>query len=177
MTEHVKKDKVNILLLVVLFVGFTSLVALLAFWGYEPYLYFVSMGAAVLTIPLVLLIKRGEMVFLVLGLFFLAHGVLYTYFASPWGPGGSETVLNFLAGFSLLGVPLALLCLSIFVLWSGGKSTSKTFEVVQFSICVFLHLANFVFAMLYPWSEITRFGGAVLAVGFGILNFIRVLGR
>ena len=140
-------------------------------------LYFVSLAAAILAVPLVLLIKRGDLVFLVVGLFFLAEGIYYTYFASPWGPGSSSTLFDFLLGFSVLGIPLAILCLSIFVLWSGGRSTFKTFEVVQFSVCVFLNVANFGVSMLSPWSEITRFGGAVLAIGFGVLNFIRVMTR
>lgn len=140
-------------------------------------LYFVSLAIAILGVPLAILIRRGELVFLVLGLFFLGEGIYYVYLASPWGPGSSSTLFDFLLGFSVLGFPLAILSLSIFVLWWTGKSAFKTFEVIQFSTCVFFNVVNFGVSMLSPWSEITRFGGAALAIGFGILNFIRVLIR
>ncbi len=139
-------------------------------------LYLVSIAVAILGLLLAWLLRRGEWIFLVLGLFFLAEGVYYLYLTAPWRPGEETGPLDFLLGFSVLGIPLSVLCFSIFFVWLGGRSGPRSVELAQYAVCLLLHVLNFAVAMLSPWSEITRFGGAALAVGFGLWNFARGLG-
>lgn len=160
---------------IVLLAGFIYVFSQIPAWGawYGARVYFVLLAASVVVLPLALLLKKADLVFLVVGLLFLAQGINDIYSVSL-GFRSGETLYDFLLGASIFGFPMAILSLSIFFLWFSEKNTSRAYELTQYGICVLLHIVNFGVAMLYPWSEITRFGGAGLAVVFAILNFIRL---
>ena len=175
----VSVNKANILGLASSVAFFSGCVYLISTFNepqYAFWLAFGSLGLAILGLPLAAVAKKkGEFVFLPLGLYFLADGTYYIYAVVL--PSHEETLLGLLLGFAILGMPMALLSLSIFFLWRHGRRASRRFELAQYALCLLLHVANVIVWALYPLGDITRFGGAILAVVFGLLNFGRLLRR
>lgn len=144
-------------------------------FGSGQWLPVAGLAGAFLAIPLSVLGKRTGWIFLGLGVFFLIQGMHFVYVAFPELAAGADTAYDILAGFCGLGLPAALLSLSIFFLWSRGRSGSPLVQIGQFALFVLLEGASFVLAMLPVWSEVARFGSAALAVVFGLVNLIIAL--
>ena len=143
----------------------------LGFWAWQ---FFVDLAVALISIVLSLIVKKREVVFLVVGFYFTSEGVYYVYFASPLGPGFEGGFLNFLLGFCVFGLPLGFLSLTIFSVWRWGRGDRHLFEVAQFGICVGLHVLNLALVMLGPLNLGTRLGAALLATVFGVYNLFKI---
>ncbi len=69
---------------------------------------------------------------------------------------------------------MAFLCFSILYLWTARPAIPHTWSYVEFVLCILIQAVQFLFAMTVL-SEPLRFGGAVLAICFGVGNFIFAL--
>ncbi len=78
-----------------------------------------------------------------------------------------------LLSFAVLGFPMAFLCFSLVYLGRVRPEVSHGSGYLMFGVCLLFHAIQFVLTMVPFWSDFTRFGGAILAVAFGVVNLYR----
>jgi len=101
-------------------------------------------------------------------------GSLRYVFSSAWRPGHGADWLGIFTSLSFLGLPVGILCVSIFYLWTVRSKVARFWGYLEVGVCLLLHVLQFVLAMTLA-SEPLRFGGALLAMLFGISNFMFAL--
>ena len=109
--------------------------------------------------------------FPIIGIGFTVQGHYGIYFFSPQGPGHGADWLGILTSLSFLGFPMGILCLSIFYLWTVRSTVPHLWGYVEFGVCLLVQALQFVFAITALGGPL-RFGGALLAMSFGVSNFI-----
>ncbi|PYU31632.1 MAG: hypothetical protein DMG31_11800 [Acidobacteria bacterium] len=112
--------------------------------------------------------------FLTAGIGFTIQGIYGIYFFSARGPGHGDDWRGIFTALSFLGFPMGILCLSIFYLWTVRPTVAHSWGYLEFGVCLLVHAVQFVFA-LTVLGEPLRFGGALLAISFGLGNFISAL--
>jgi hypothetical protein len=116
----------------------------------------------------------GQLSFLIMGIGFTIQGLYGVYFFSGRGPGHGADWLGIFTSLAFLGFPMGVLCLSIFYLWTVRPTTPHSWSYIEFVICTLIQLVQFVFA-LTVLGEPLRFGGALVAISFGVANFVFAL--
>jgi hypothetical protein len=112
--------------------------------------------------------------FLIIGIGFTIQGLYGIYFFSARGPGHGADWLGILTSLSFLGFPMGMLCLSLFYLWTVRPTIAHSWGYLEFSACILVHALQFVLAITVLGGPL-RFGGALLAISFGVINFIFAL--
>jgi hypothetical protein len=113
----------------------------------------------------------SRLLFLIMGIGFTVQGLYGMYFFSIRGPGHGADWLGILTSLSFLGFPMGILCVSIFYLWTVRSTVVHSWGYLEFAVCILIHALQFVLAITILGGPL-RFGGALLALSFGISNFI-----
>lgn len=131
-------------------------------------LFFVMLGVAILGLAVAWVSERAhQAVFLILGLIFTGEGACYVYFVSM-GAGSDASVVDALLGFCVLGIPLGVLCLSLWRRHIGGAESCMC--VRHYGACVALNALNFILVPLPIANVISRLGGGALAIALAARN-------
>lgn len=105
-----------------------------------------------------------------LGTLFLAIGIYAVYFLwpDPQKAIDPKTVMSIVVGF--VAFPVAVLLLPWNYMKRGDIRQNSTAQMVPFVICLVAHVLQFILAVLWPFSEALRFGGASLALLYSAVN-------
>jgi hypothetical protein len=106
-----------------------------------------------------------------LGILFLAIGIYAVYFLWPDPQKTIDlmTIVSIFVGF--LVYPVVVLLLPWIYMKRGDLRRNSTAQMVPFVICLAAHMLQFVLAVVWPFSEVLRFGGASLALLYSAVNF------